>query len=206
MMPRLALALALVGASGLFIATACDDPNSGYYWWDSTNDVWCYTYANGDTECDTPNGHSHGPNDCPGGAACDGDNDNGGDTSAGDSDNGGDGSVGGDIDGGDNGGDSDGGGDGGTGTPTPASCTDNADGTRSCIVTDGDRICEFTYNSDGVITGGYCAETDGCTPQSNGGLICEFETTSGDQCIVVFDSAGAIEFDPCHYFQAPPSG
>lgn len=34
--------------------TACDHKNDGYYWWDETNKVWCFTYKDGHTVCDTP--------------------------------------------------------------------------------------------------------------------------------------------------------
>lgn len=46
------LVLALLG---LFTVAACyDDDYGGYYWYDETNDVWCFTDRHGDTECEVP--------------------------------------------------------------------------------------------------------------------------------------------------------
>lgn len=195
---RYAVAVALVSLS-LF---ACDDSPDGYYWWDETRDVWCYQYANGDVVCDDAtsctNGYGYACSDTDPSASDD-------DTPAADGD--GDSDTSGDGDSGDAG-DS----DPGTIDPTPptsgaaSQCWDQADGTRECVLIDGDRVCEFFYDSAGTVTGGTCALIDSagqnsCQPAADGGLICTFDDPDGTSgCIVIFDAYGVVEFDPCAYF------
>jgi hypothetical protein len=131
------------------LAAACyDDDYDGYYWWDETNDVWCFTYNNGDTTCDDPPDNPR------------------------------------------------------------TTCTTLADDSRHCEVLDGGYVCVFDYAPDGTMTPGACIQISDaqsparrdCEPANDGSLICQFQNAEGANCVVVFDSAGAVKYDPCGYF------
>ncbi len=140
----------LLGALAL---AGCLKEDDGYYWWDETNDVWCFTYDDGTTQCDDAT-----------------------DTRS-------------------------------------VSCSDTADGGRHCEVYDSGYLCVFEYAADGTMTPGACILIDAnedspvrrdCEPANDGSLICQFENSQGAHCVVIFDSAGTVTYDPCGYF-APPA-
>ena len=141
--------LTLLGALAL---AACLKEDDGYYWWDETNDVWCFTYDDGTTVCDDA-----------------------------------------------------------TDTRSVA-CTDAADGGRHCEVYDGGYLCVFEYAADGTMTPGACVLIDDdasspvrrdCEPANDGSLICQFQSSQGTHCVVIFAATGAVTYDPCGYFTPP---
>ena len=141
--------LARLALLGVLAAAACyDDEYGGYYWWDETNDVWCFTYRDGDTECDTP---SENPRTV---------------------------------------------------------CSDRADGSRHCEVLDGGHLCVFDYAPDGTMAPGACVQISDdasmvrrdCEPANDGSLMCQFKTSAGADCLVIFGATGSVTYDPCGYF------
>ncbi len=141
--------LAKIAWIGALALTACLDDDAGYYWWDETNDVWCYTYDDGATVCDE------------------------------------------------------------TSSSRRVSCSDSADGGRRCEVYDGGYLCVFEYAPDGTMTPGACILIDDdaespvrrdCEPANDGSLICQFQSSAGTHCVVIFDGSGAVSYDPCGYF------